>query len=82
MLQIQVQQIKEPGRRRTDRANDDRAAAGRRVRGHHQRPRPGAVEERQPGKVQDKPLGTIIHGPGHVLQELSSRGEVQGAAQG
>lgn len=80
-FQLQAQQIKDSARGRTERTDDDRAAAGRKIGGICQGSGSGAVEERQPGQVENKPLGPIIDGPCHVFQELGGREKVQVTAQ-
>jgi hypothetical protein len=71
-LQIQAQQVKEPAHVRADRADDDRAASGREAGSDGQRPCSGAVNERQPGQVEDQPLGLVIDGDGCLGQEPAS----------
>jgi hypothetical protein len=66
----------DPARWRTERADDDRAAAGRKAGSDRQRPYSGAVQERHPGQVQDKPLDPVVEDPGRLLQELVSRQKV------
>jgi hypothetical protein len=65
----------------TERADNDRAAAGCEAGSDRQRPYSGAVQERHPGQVQDKPLDPVIEDPCRVLQELASGQEVEHAAQ-
>lgn len=45
------------------------AAGGREARCDRQRPYSGAVEERHPAQVQDKPLGLVIDDTRRVFQE-------------
>jgi hypothetical protein len=78
---IGAQYRDDPACWRTERADDDRAAAGRKAGGDGQRPYSGAVQERHPGQVQDEPLGPVIEGPGRLLQERVSGQEVERAAQ-
>ena len=80
--QIQVQQIEDPARCGTERTDDDRATAGQQVRQGSQRPRSAAVEERQPGQVQDKPLGPLIDDLCRVHQEPRNRENVKVTTQG
>ena len=82
MSQLQAQQIKDPVRGTTERTDDDRAAAGRKVCGVCQGSGSGAVQERQPGQVENKPLGPVIDDPCRALQELGGREKVQVTAQG
>ena len=77
MPERQAQQLKGPARGRTERADDHRAAARRKVCGGCQRSRAGAVEERQPGQVEDKPLGLIIDSPCCAPEERGGREKVQ-----
>jgi len=70
---INAQHRDDPARWRAERANDDRAAAGRKACSDRQRPYSGAVQERHTGQVQDKPLDPVIEDPGRMLQELASR---------
>jgi hypothetical protein len=73
---IGAQHRDDPACWRTERADDDRAAAGRKAGRDGQRPYSGAVQERHPGQVQDKPLDPVIEDPGRMLQELASRQKV------
>ena len=59
-----------PARWTAERADDDRAAAGREACSDRQRPYSGAVQERHPGQVKDKPLKLVIEDPCRTLQEL------------
>ena len=78
---ISAQRRDDPACWRTERADDDRAAAGRKAGSDRQRPYSGAVQERHPGQVQDEPLDPVIDDPGRLLQELAGRQKVQRAAQ-
>ena len=78
---IRAQHGDDPARWRTERADDDRAVAGCKAGSDRQRPYSGAVQERHPGQVQDKPLDPVIEDPCRMLQELASRQEVERAAQ-
>ena len=73
---INAQQLNDPARWRAERADDNRAAAGRKACSDRQRPYSGAVQERHPGQVQDKPLDPVIEDPGRMLQELAGRAKV------
>jgi hypothetical protein len=73
---IGAQYRDDPACWRTERADDDRAAAGRKAGSDGQRPYSGAVQERHPGQVQDEPLDPVIEDPGRLLQELVSRQKV------
>ena len=78
---IGAQRRDDPARWTAERADDDRAAAGRKAGSDRQCPYSGAVQERHPGQVQDKPLDLVIEDPGRMLQELVSRHKVERAAQ-
>jgi hypothetical protein len=73
---IGPQRRDDPARWTAERADDDRAAAGRKAGSDRQCPYSGAVQERHPGQVQDKPFDPVIEDPGRLLQELVSRQKV------
>jgi hypothetical protein len=78
--QIRVQQIEGPARCGTERTDDDRAITGQQVCHGSQCPRSGTVDERQPGQVQNEPLGWLIDDLCCVHQEARNREKVQLAA--
>jgi hypothetical protein len=78
---ISAQRRDDPARGRTERADDDRAAAGRKAGSDRQRPYSGAVQERHPGQVQDKPLDPVVKDACRMLHELARRQKVERAAQ-
>jgi hypothetical protein len=79
--QVQAQQLNDPARHGTERADDDRAAARRKARRDPQRPHPGAVQEQHPGQIETQPPGPVINGQGRLFQEPASRGKIQVTAQ-
>jgi hypothetical protein len=62
VFQVQAQQAQEPADFLAQRADYDRTAIGRKARRHGQCPCSGAVEEGQPGQVQNQPLSLLIGG--------------------
>jgi hypothetical protein len=79
--QAQARQLNDPARHRTERADDDGAAARRKTRRDPQRPHSGAVEEQHPSQIETQPPGQVIGGQSRLFEEPASLENIQVTAQ-